>query len=76
MTVNEFSDKYDVPYHIVYEATYKIQPISPARRDREFHEKDMFRSVKEIAEKRFTKHKRLAKKQIEILENLKKVVRA
>ena len=76
MTVNEFSDKYDVPYRIVYEATYKISPISPARRDREFHEKDMLRSVKQIAEKRFTKHKTMAKKQIKILENLKKAVRA
>lgn len=41
MTLKEFSDQYKIPYHIVYEASYKVHPISTDLRDREWPENEL-----------------------------------
>ena len=59
MTIREFADKYHVPYHIVYEATYKVQAISTMRRDREYIEKELFDATSDLIEDRANKHAKL-----------------
>ena len=59
MTIREFADKYGIPYHIVYEATYKVSAISTMRRDREYPEDKLFDATDELIQTRVEKHKRL-----------------
>ena len=56
MTIKEFAEKYHVPYHIVYEATYKVQAISTMRRDREYPEGELFEATSDLIEDRANKH--------------------
>lgn len=42
MTIKEFAEKYGLPYHVAYEATYGVKTVSTRIRDRDFLEKDLF----------------------------------
>lgn len=59
MTIREFADKYHIPYHIVYEATYKVHAVSTMRRDRDFLEDDLFKAADELIQERVNKHAKL-----------------
>jgi hypothetical protein len=59
MTIMEFSKKYRIPYHIAYEATYKVPAISTMQRDREYPEDKLFDAASDLIEARINKHARL-----------------
>jgi hypothetical protein len=71
MTLKEFAQKYDVPYHVVYEASYKVPAISTMRKDREYPEKELFLEVRRVVTNRISRHRDLARKQAEILDHLR-----
>ena len=56
MTLKEFAEKYKVPYHIVYESSYMVQPVGTMQRDRDFPEDDLFDAVDKILNKRMKRH--------------------
>jgi len=70
MTIVEFSNKYDVPYHIVYEATYKVPAVSTMQKDREYPEDDLYREVRNIMNTRLGAHLDKARKLAVFLNNL------
>lgn len=59
MTIREFADKYNVPYHIIYEATYNVTAISTMRKDREYPEDELFNAASDLIEERINKHTKL-----------------
>ena len=59
MTIKEFADKYDVPYHIAYEASYKVTPVGTLYRDKDFPEDDLFVETDKLLEIRMRKHANL-----------------
>ena len=73
MTLQEFSDKYHVPYHIVYEASYKVPAISTDIRDRDFPEDELFNETDKLIQERVDRHARLMSKANRIFINLHSV---
>ena len=59
MTLKEFAQKYDVPYHVVYEASYKVPAISTMMRDRDFPEDELFDATSDLIEERINRHAKL-----------------
>lgn len=66
MTIKEFSKKYRIPYNAVYEATYKVTPMSNGLHDREYPEEDLRREILKLTEERIRKHKRMLERVIQI----------
>ena len=60
MTNNEFSEKYNIPYHIVYQASLVICPPTDIVRDPDCPEQEMYKVVWDILHKRFSKHAKQA----------------
>lgn len=73
MTLKEFSKQYGIPYHIVYEASYKVQPISTDLRDREWPEHGLLEETHRLVCERITLHRQAMDKNIEIKERLEGV---
>ena len=73
MTLKEFSKQYGIPYHIVYEASYKVQPISTDLRDREWPEHDLLIETHGLVCDRIKFHREMLDKNIEIKERLEGV---
>lgn len=42
MTIKGFADKYNIPYHTAYQASYGVKPVSTMMKDREYPEKELF----------------------------------
>lgn len=59
MTIKEFSDKYDVPYNMAYEASYRVSPVGTMQRDKDFPEDDLFVATDKLLEKRMQYHTKL-----------------
>ena len=59
MTIKEFANKYRVPYHVAYNASYKIKPYASMERDKDFSEKELFEETKKMLESRLKKHHKL-----------------
>ena len=57
MTIKEFSDKYDVPYYLAYEASYKVRPVGTDRRDKDFPEDELFEETKSLIHRRYERHR-------------------
>ena len=57
MTIKEFSDKYDVPYYLAYEASYKVQPTGSMQRDKDFPEDQLFDETVKLIHRRYEKHR-------------------
>lgn len=70
MTLKEFSRAYNVPYHIVYESSYKVTPQSTWLRDRDYPEHEVYNAVIDTIRKRIAKHRNLLERQTEIMERL------
>lgn len=70
MTLKEFSEKYDVPYYLVYEASYRVRPISSMIRDRDFDEECLFRETVKLIERRIMKYEKMMKQNIEAQKKL------
>lgn len=71
MTLKEFANKYQIPYNVVYEASYKVQPISTVRRDRDFPEKQLFIETRCVIKNKIDRHRDIARKQAEMLDRLR-----
>ena len=56
MTIKEIAEKYDMPYHTVYNATYGIDTVQGIIRDKEYPEQEVIRSVRFILKERITKY--------------------
>lgn len=72
MTIKEFAEKYKVPYHLVYESTYKVPSYSTIRKDREYPEDGLFRETERIIEARMNRHKELYQQARKAFMNLRK----
>lgn len=70
MTIKEFSQKYRIPYHTVYEATYKVKPESTWLHDRDYPEEGLRDELLKIADQRIEKHRRLMEQLTEVRKKL------
>ena len=55
MTIKEFANKYGIPYHVAYNATYHVKPISNLVRDRDYLEEDLFTATSKDIEARINR---------------------
>ena len=53
MTIKEFAIKYQIPYSVVYQASYDVKKINEY--DCSYHEKELFDAVNSIIAKRIKK---------------------
>lgn len=70
MTIKEFSVKYDVPYHLVYASSYRVQPTATVLRDRDFPEDGLRDAVTALLKERVTFHRQIMEKDVQILERM------
>ena len=69
MTVNEFVKKYEIPYTLVYEASFTAPCESTRiRREykREFEEKELTEVVQKALERRISKYQELVDRYVEM----------
>ena len=52
MTIKEFSQKYEITYHLAYLASYGVQPVSNMCKDRDFPEEALYKSLQSLLNKR------------------------
>ena len=71
MTIREFIQKYQIPYHVAYEATYKVKPVSTMIRDRDYQEDELYKAVVEMLAERIDRHKRIIHEQRTFLNNMR-----
>ena len=64
MTIKEISKKYDIPYNIVYQATYGLEASKYYGRERKYDEKAVVHNLKAILQSRISRYS-------ETLEDLK-----
>ena len=70
MTLKECAQKYGIPYHVVYESSYKVHPESTWIRDRDYPEDKLKEAIVEMAEERIDKHARMMAQQIVIKQKM------
>ena len=71
MTLKKFADKYQIPYHVVYNASYLVTPASREIYDRQYREEELKKAVRKMTVRRIRKFAGYLKKQQEILEKMK-----
>jgi len=65
MTIKQFSEKYDVPYQTVYDATYTVKGIK-----RQYPEDELYHEIMATALKRISKHEEIIHRQLEIVQKM------
>jgi len=75
MKVNEFADKYEVPYQIAYNATWLIQPNFRTRTGRNYDEDALKKAVTEFLEQRMKRHRAALEKDERLLAKLNAVTK-
>lgn len=70
MTIKEFAKKYDVPYNLVYDATYRVKPESTWMRDRDYPEQALHDEIVSILRKRIGRLERSVVKNRTFLDKL------
>ena len=60
MTLKEFARKYEIPYSLVWQASYDVQPAASMHRNKDFSEKELYRSVMHILSMRMLEKSRQA----------------
>ena len=70
MTLKEFSVKYDVPYHLVYGASYRVQPRATLIREKDYTEESIYTAVKDVLKNRVNYHRYLMEKDLGILKRM------
>ena len=70
MTVKEFSEKYQIPYNIVYKATYIIKPYPSFRTDYDYKEEELKRETLRYANSRLKTLKRQCEQYETALRNM------
>lgn len=71
MTLKEFAKKYDIPYNVVYSATYNVRPLSTWMHDRDYPEQALHDEIISILQKRIGRLKRDIEKNEGFLAKLK-----
>lgn len=70
MTIKEFAKKYDISYNLAYNASYLVQPISSAIRERDFPEDEMRKALSGQLRKRLDRMWKEQKRLLKIVERL------
>lgn len=70
MTIKQIGEKYDVPYNIVYLATYGVKIVDTIRRERVYPEADVVRNLKTVLQEKIEKYTRKAVECEEILRRI------
>lgn len=73
MKIKEFAHKYGIPYHIVYESTYKVPRID--REEFEYPEDKLFDAVNSIIKQRMEKHSNLFHQEQKMFINMNTIKR-
>ena len=73
MTLKEFSRKYDIPYHVVYEVSYNVQPITTRLKQREWDEKGLFTETNRFVNDRIKFHRESLDRYVELKDRLEGV---
>ena len=73
MKVNEFADKYDVPYQIVYNSTWLMKPDFLTRANRQYNEDALKEAVAEFLGQRMKRHQAALEKDQRILDRMNAV---
>lgn len=71
MTIKKFCSKYDLPYQIVYNATWGLTPYENGWRDKEYDEELLKQEVTRQAEERVERNRLNLEKAEKILSHLK-----
>ena len=73
MKVNEFADKYNVPYQIVYNSTWLMRPDFHSRVGRSYDEDALKEAVMEFLGQRMKRHQAALEKDQRILDRMNAV---
>ena len=71
MTIKEFAYKYTLPYHLVYKASFTVQPIATLERDRDYREEDLLKETTTYVRRRLRDIKVQYGQYVTALEKLK-----
>ena len=72
MTLKDFSRSYGVPYHVVYESSYKVTPTATLIRERDYNEHDLYCAVRELLRERIDRHNELMEANSTALKNMER----
>ena len=72
MTIREIAEKYDLKYHIVYEATVGVRPVASIWREKDFIEDEVMRNVKANLKAKIRKAEKTAEAAREVLEEIRR----
>lgn len=70
MTLKDFSKKYNIPYSIVYAASYKVQPVVCDVYEREYPERELCSALYDIVNSRIDYYQDLMIRNINYKHNL------
>ena len=73
MKVNEFADKYNVPYQIVYSSTWLMKPDFQTRSGRNYDEAGLKEAVATFLSQRMKRHQAALDKDQRILDRMNAV---
>lgn len=73
MTLREFAEKYDVPYNVAYNATYKVKSYSSMMHDKEYPEDELLKESIRRTEEIIEYHRSNLEKNTQILAKLKRI---
>jgi hypothetical protein len=55
MTLKEFARKYEIPYSLVWEASYNVKPTATIQRSKDFPEFELYASIMKLLSRRALK---------------------
>ena len=70
MTLKEFEKKYDIPYNVIYAATYRVHCTATLHSDRDYPEKELMDAIIQNLVISIDRHKHYLTKYIDILNKL------
>lgn len=75
MRVNEFVEKYGVPYQIAYNSTWLVKQDFQTRANRNYDEEQLKEAVTEFLNQRMKRHRAVIEKSEQILERMNAVTK-
>ena len=72
-TIKEIAEKYNIPYHIVYQTTYGVDHSDYFGRGREYNEQQIVGNLKALIEDRIRKRAREIADLQEMLKNVQRM---
>jgi len=71
MTMKEFARKYDIPYPVVYKASFRVHPVSSVKREKDYPEEDLLRETERFANQRIKECKRYISEYQDVIDKIK-----